>query len=164
MELCHSWEAANCAATQELTNILWNPKVHYRVHKSPPLVTILSQNDPVHTTPSYLRSILTPSTHLRLVLPNGLLPSDIPTKIFSPIRATICAHLIFLNVIILIMFDKGHKLWTSSLCSFLQPSITSCLFGPNIFLSTLFSNTLSLCSYLKVRDKVLHPQDSQAKL
>jgi hypothetical protein len=33
-------------------------------------------------------------------------------------------------------------------CSFLQPLVTSSLFGPNIFPSTLFSNTLSLCSPL----------------
>jgi hypothetical protein len=57
MELSPSWEAANCAATRELRSILWNPKVYYRVHKSPPLISILSQIDPIHTIPSYLFKI-----------------------------------------------------------------------------------------------------------
>jgi hypothetical protein len=74
MELSPSWEAANCAATQELPSILWNPKVHYRVHKSPALIPILNQINPVHTIPSHpisLKSILILSTHLRLGLPSG---------------------------------------------------------------------------------------------
>jgi hypothetical protein len=52
-----SWEAANCAANQEFPSILRNPKVHHRVHKSPSLVPILSQIDPVHTIPFYLSKI-----------------------------------------------------------------------------------------------------------
>jgi hypothetical protein len=50
MELSPSWEAANCAATQELPSILWNSKIHDRVHKRPLLVHNLSQIIPVHTT------------------------------------------------------------------------------------------------------------------
>jgi hypothetical protein len=64
MELSPSGEAANCAAAQEFPNILRNPKVHYRVHKSPSLVPTLRQIDPVHTTQSYLSNI-----HFNIVRP-----------------------------------------------------------------------------------------------
>jgi hypothetical protein len=90
MDLSPSQEPASDAVTQELPNILWNPKVHYRVHKSLPLISILSQINPVHTTPFYLSKIQFNITHQRsLGLPTGLFPSGFHTNIlyaflFSP--------------------------------------------------------------------------------
>ena len=53
--------------------------------------------------------------------------------------------------------DREYRSLSSSLCSFLHSPVTSSPLGPNILLSTLFSNTLTLRSSLNVSDQVLHP-------
>jgi hypothetical protein len=63
MELSLSWEATSHSATKKFPNMLRYPKVHYRVHKNPLLVPILSQINPVHTTASYNSKI-----HFNIIL------------------------------------------------------------------------------------------------
>jgi hypothetical protein len=82
MVLSPSWEAASRSATQEFPNILWNPKVHYRVCKNLLPVSILIQMNPVHIIPSYYSKI-----HFNIILlptyslPGSLFPFGFPTKI-----------------------------------------------------------------------------------
>ena len=99
--------------------------------------------------------------HLRLGLPSGFFPSDLATKILyvhllSPIRATCPVQLICHYLITRIKFREQYRSLSSSFCSFLHSPVTLSLLGSNIF-STLFSDTLSLCSSLKVSDQVSHP-------
>jgi hypothetical protein len=76
MELSSCWETVSRSATQEFTNILWNSKVYYRVHKSPPQVPILSHLNPVHTTPSHFSKIhLNIIPHLYLLLHSSRFPA-----------------------------------------------------------------------------------------
>ena len=60
-----SWEANWFAASQEIPRISRNPKIHYRTHKRPPPVSILSQPNPVHI----------PTSHLLEIHPNIIHPS-----------------------------------------------------------------------------------------
>ena len=151
-----SWEANWFAASQEIPRISRNAKVHYRTHKRRHLsLSWASPIQSIYTHPTSLRSILILSTHLCLGLPSGLLPSGFPTKtlytpLSSPIRATCPAYLSLLDFITRTILSEEYKPFSSSLCNLLHSPVTSSLLGPNIFLYTMFSNTLS-SDILKVK-------------
>jgi hypothetical protein len=170
MELGPSPQAANRAATHEIPSTLWTRSfvimftraLHWSLSSAGSKKSI-----PFH--PISLRSILITSTYLRHVLPSDLFPTAFPTNIlyafpFFPVRATCPAHLILHEFIMLITLGEEYKLWNSLLCSFFPTSCQFIPFGPNTLLNTLFSNNLSLCSSLNVREQVSHPYRTTGKM
>ena len=93
MEQNFSWEANEFSASEEIPHFLWNPEVHYHIHKCPPPVPVLSHISPVHNSPSHSwRSILILSS---LGLPSGVFLSGVPTKtLYAPLLSSIHAMLI----------------------------------------------------------------------
>jgi len=62
------------------------------------------------------------------------------------------------------MLGEKYTSLSSSYYSFLHSPVTSSLLGPNIPLSTLFSNTLSLRYSLNVSEKFSHPYTDTGKI
>jgi hypothetical protein len=115
MEQSPSWEAKMSWATQEIP----------RIYETRRFITVFTRARPLSLSwarliqsmsphPTSRRSILILSSHLRLGLPSGLLPSGFPSKalyapILSPIRATCPAHLSFLDLITRMIFGEEYR-------------------------------------------------------
>jgi hypothetical protein len=117
MDQSPSWEANSFSATQEILQILWKPKVHYRIHKSPSPVPILSQINPVHApTPSFWNVYF----NINLTSTPGsskcFLSSGFPTKtLYSRLRFPYVLHDLPLSVFLIwlpewyLVWSKEHK-------------------------------------------------------
>jgi len=69
MEQSPPWQANSSSASQEISYLSWNSKVQYHVHKSLPLIPILSQMKPVHILTSSSSSSSSSKIHYNINLP-----------------------------------------------------------------------------------------------
>ena len=138
-------------------------KVHYRSHKSPSPVPF---REPDQSSPCPLSQLL--KIHFILSSHLGLGSSNWSLSLRFPHQNPVCnfpqsqtSHMPRPSQSCL--FVHPHLIWRGVqiikffIMCLLQSPVTSSYLDTNIFLSTLFSNILSLCSSLNISVQVSHP-------
>ena len=103
-------------------------------------------------------------SHLSLRVQIGVFPSMFPTKylyapLLSPIRAISPTHLILLYFTM-----RRCTIHEADLCAVSSTTLLPCASWSLIVFSILFSNTLTLCSSLSVRNQVSHPYETTGRV
>ena len=124
-----------------------------------------AQSSPCLTS-HFLKTHLIIIFHLFLGLPSGFIPSGFPTKTLyqaSPLTNTRYMSRPSHSSRFYHSKNIGWGVEVIKLINIHSP-VTSSLLGPNILLSTLFSNTLSLRSSTSVSDQVSYPYKTTGKI
>jgi len=130
MQQSTSSKANGSSASEGIPHILWYLRIHYHVHKSPQVVPVLSQINPLHTLQSNLFKI-----HFNIILPSMPKSSKWYLSFRFPHQNPVCISLlpstqhmpcyfILLYMITPIMLGGEYKLWNFSLCNFLFRLVT----------------------------------------
>ena len=146
MEQSPSWEAVRSSASQEI-HLLWNPKVHYCIRKSPTLVPILSQINPAHAPPSPCFKF-----HFNVIFPPAPRCFKWSLSIRSPHQNTVYmspvshqCHMTYL----LIWSHKYYVVWSTYYkaphYTVISIPITSSLLAPIILIAKLYCPLLWVC-------------------
>jgi hypothetical protein len=129
------WEGNSPPASQEIPSVVWKRKVH----------SLMCWQESVTFHPISLRFNVILSSHLRLGLPNWLVLSSFATMsflyIFHLFHACYMSRSPHRP-----LFDHFNICWSVQVMKFLimqySPTSRYFLLGPNIFLRTLFSDTI----------------------
>jgi len=160
MQQSLSYKANQFTASQDIRRTVWNPKVHYYVHNRQPPVSIPSQINPVHASPSHFLMI-----HFKITHPS------MPRSPKWTLSLVSCPHTYHLpRPSHSSIFNHPNDTWrgvqTINLLVIQSSpllSTTSSLLGPHIFLNNLFTNRFNLCSSLNVKVHVSHPYKTTGK-